>query len=219
MACFFPANPAQDIPMKKVFVLISFFVSIISYCQEVTYPYPVNYCNLNVEGQDVKMAYMDVKPTTPNGAAVILFHGKNFNGFYWKDVIPFLTDAGFRVIVPDQIGWGKSDKPFIHYSFFMLADNNRRLLDSLGIDKVQVVAHSMGGMLAIRFAVMYPGRVNKLLLENPIGLEDYSSFVPYKSLNELFKGEAAQNYESIKKYQQTYYPVWKEEYEPYVIAQ
>jgi pimeloyl-ACP methyl ester carboxylesterase len=219
MACFFPVNPPQGIPMKKAVILLSFFFWTTSYCQEVTYPYPVNYFNINLEGQDVKMAYMDILPAKPNGAAVILFHGKNFNGYYWKDVIPFLAEAGFRVIVPDQVGWGKSDKPYIHYSFFMLADNNRRLLDSLGIDKVHVVAHSMGGMLAIRFAVMYPIRVNKLVLENPIGLEDYSSFVPYKPLDELFKGEAGQTYESIKKYQQSYYPLWKEEYEPYVLAQ
>lgn len=162
---------------------------------------------------------MDVRPTRPNGETVILFHGKNFNGFYWKDVIPFLSEAGFRVIVPDQIGWGKSSKPNLHYSFFMLANNNAKLLDSLGITKVNVIAHSMGGMLAARFTVMFPGKVNKLVLENPIGLEDYSAFVPYKPLNELYKAEAAQTYESIKKYQQSYYPVWKEEYEPYVKAQ
>lgn len=162
---------------------------------------------------------MDVKPAKPNGESVILFHGKNFNGYYWKEVIPFLTDAGFRVIVPDQIGWGKSDKPILHYNFFMLANNNARLLDSLGIHKVNVVAHSMGGMLATRFTVMYPNRVKKLVLENPIGLEDYSAFVAYKTLNELYKGEANQTYESIKKYQQSYYPVWKEEYEPLVAAQ
>ena len=111
------------------------------------------------------MAYMDVKPTKANGEAVILFHGKNFNGFYWKDVIPFLTEAGYRVIVPDQIGWGKSSKPNIHYSFFMLANNNARLLDSLGINKVIVIAHSMGGMLATRFALMFPQRVTKLIAD------------------------------------------------------
>ncbi len=165
------------------------------------------------------MAFMDVKPDKPNGESVILFHGKNFNGFYWREVIPFLTEAGFRVIVPDQIGWGKSDKPKLHYSFYMLANTNAKLLDSLGITKINVVARSMGGMLATRFTVMFPAKVNKLILENPIGLEDYSAFVPYKPLNELYKGEINQTYESIKKYQQSYYPVWKQEYEPYVAAQ
>ncbi|HEX8461643.1 MAG TPA: alpha/beta hydrolase [Segetibacter sp.] len=205
--------------MKKILLFLLLSISLRVSAQDVKYPYPVSYLHLNLEGQDVQMAFMDVKPDKPNGESVILFHGKNFNGFYWRDVIPFLAQAGYRVIVPDQIGWGKSSKPNIHYSFFMLASNNARLLDSLGINKINVVAHSMGGMLATRFTLMYPARVNKLVLENPIGLEDYGAFVPYKSLQELYKGEAAQTYESTKKYQQSYYPVWKDEYEPYVQAQ
>ncbi len=81
----------------------------------VKYPFPVKYLSLNIEKQNVKIAYMDVAPKMtpqmPDGTTVILFHGKNFNGYYWKNVIPMLTSRGFRVIVPDQIGWGKSDRP------------------------------------------------------------------------------------------------------------
>jgi pimeloyl-ACP methyl ester carboxylesterase len=117
------------------------------------------------------------------------------------------------------LGWGRSDKPELHYSFHMLANNNRLLLDSLHIEKVTVIGHSMGGMLAARFALMFPGRTEKLVLENPIGLEDYKSFVPYKTLDELYRKERAATYESYKKYQQSYYPVWKAEYEQYVQAQ
>jgi len=205
--------------MKKIIFVVFLFVSFISFSQDIVYPYPVNYFNINIEGQNAKMAFMDVKPSTANGKTVLLFHGKNFNGYYWKDVIPFLTKAGYRVIVPDQIGWGKSSKPILHYNFFMLANNNAKLLDSLRIKKVIVVAHSMGGMLATRFSLMFKEKVQKLVLENPIGLEDYSAFVPYKPLDELYKNELNQTYESTKKYQQSYYPAWKEEYEPYVKAQ
>src|SRR3954466_6567311 len=116
--------------MKHLLSLVLVSLSSLSFSQDVAYPYPVSYFNLQIEGQNVKMAFMDVKPTTPNGETVILFHGKNFNGFYWKDVIPFLSAAGFRVIVPDQVGWGKSSKPIVHYNFFMLANNNAKLLDS-----------------------------------------------------------------------------------------
>ena len=205
--------------MQKLLTLLFSLVSITLSAQDVRYPYPVSYFSLSIENQPVRMAFMDVKPQNPNNQTVILFHGKNFNGFYWKDVIPFLVESGYRVIVPDQIGWGKSSKPNIHYSFFMLADNNKKLLDSLGITNAIIVAHSMGGMLAIRFAVMFPQQVKKLVLENPIGLEDYSAFVPYRTLQQVYKTEASQTYESIKKYQQSYYPVWKDEYEPYVQAQ
>ncbi len=205
--------------MKTFLTIAAVFLSFPAISQDIQYPFPVQYFNLNLEGQSVQMAYMDVKPDSPNGRNVLLFHGKNFNGFYWKDVIPFLAKAGFRVIVPDQVGWGKSSKPVVHYSFFMLADNTAKLLDTLGIDKVNVIAHSMGGMLATRFTIMFQKRVEKLIYENPIGLENYADFVPYKTINELYKGELGNTYESIKNYQQTYYPQWKEEYEPYVAAQ
>lgn len=205
--------------MKIVTFLFFQLCLIHAFSQDVNYPYPVNSFHLKLEGKDAVMAYMDVKPANYNGKNVILFHGKNFNGFYWHDVIKFLTEAGYRVIVPDQIGWGKSSKPIIHYNFYMLAHNNQLLLDHLGVKKVFVIGHSMGGMLATRFTLMYPNRVEKLVLENPIGLEDYSAFVPYKSLEQLITNELQATYESIKNYQRSYYPVWKEEYEPYVRAQ
>lgn len=165
------------------------------------------------------MSYMDVLPDSPNGKNVILFHGKNFNGYYWKDVIEFLKNDGYRVIVPDQIGWGKSSRANIHYSFHLLAMNSRKLLDSLNMNKVIVIGHSTGGMLAARFALMYPERSEKLILEDPVGLEDYRTFVPYQTLEELDQKELKATYESYKKYQMTYYPEWKPEYEQYVQAQ
>ncbi|WP_371825396.1 hypothetical protein [Mucilaginibacter sp. SMC90] len=52
--------------------------------ENVKYPYPVNFMQIKVEGQDIRMAYMDVKPAAPNGKTIMLFHGKNFGGYYWK---------------------------------------------------------------------------------------------------------------------------------------
>lgn len=106
--------------MKNIFVIFSFLFSSLGFSQDVSYPYPVNYFNLNLEGQDVRMAYMDVKPAKANGETVILFHGKNFNGFYWKGVIPFLTEAGYRVIIPDQVGWGNPQNPTFTTAFLCL---------------------------------------------------------------------------------------------------
>jgi pimeloyl-ACP methyl ester carboxylesterase len=206
--------------MKKLPIFLIVLITVInSFAQQLPYPHPVQYLNIQIEGKNHRMAYMDVAASKPNGEAVVLLHGKNFNGYYWKDVIAALNKEGYRVVVPDQIGWGKSDKPVIHYSFPLLANNTKKLLDTLGITKVHVVAHSMGGMLATRFAVMYPGIVSKLVLENPIGLEDYSLFVPYQSTDKLFANERQATYESLKKYQQSYYPTWKPEYEQYVQAQ
>jgi pimeloyl-ACP methyl ester carboxylesterase len=134
-------------------------------------------------------------------------------------VIPMLSRRGFRVIVPDQIGWGKSDRPMFHYSFHQLAENNKKLLAALNIKKVVVLGHSMGGMLAVRFTLMYPEIVSSLILENPIGLEDYRTFVPYEPLEKIEQAELKATGESYRNYQKTYYPEWKTEYEPYVAAQ
>ncbi len=194
-------------------------MALTANCQ-VSYPHPVQKIALSIDNTSAQMSYMDVNPFDSfNGKTVVLLHGKNFNGYYWKDVISFLANDGYRVIVPDQVGWGRSDKPDIHYSFHLLAHATATLLDSLHINKIFLVGHSMGGMLAARFTMLYPARVEKLVLENPIGLEDYKRFVPYRTIEKLAETERKATYESYKKYQQSYYPVWKPEYEQYVQAQ
>lgn len=205
--------------MKINLIIIFLLTTVFSVAQPVTYPYALSYMQLTIENKPVKMAYMDVKPDKPNGKSIILLHGKNFNGYYWKNVIPFLTGKGYRVVVPDQVGWGRSSRSDLHYSFHMLALNTKQLLDTLGIKKTIVLGHSMGGMLATRFTLMFPQIVDKLILENPIGLEDYKTFVPYRTLDKLYAGEQKATYESYKKYQQSYYSEWKPEYEQYVQAQ
>lgn len=203
-----------------VLLIFTFSLSIASQTNtSVKYPHIVKYLPLMIEKQSVKMAYMDVSPKNPNGETVILFHGKNFNGYYWKNVIAQLNAKGYRVIVPDQIGWGKSDRPNIHYSFHLLAENNKKLLDSLNIKKVHVLGHSMGGMLATRFSLMFPETVEKLILENPIGLEDYKTFVPYSTVEMIEQNELKATAESVENYQRTYYPEWKTEYKQYADAQ
>jgi pimeloyl-ACP methyl ester carboxylesterase len=205
--------------LKRCYIIfLTIFISLNGSGQ-VIYPYPASSVSLTIQDSIVSMSYMDIKPVKPNGKSIVLLHGKNFNGYYWKNIIPALTDKGFRVIVPDQVGWGRSSKPVITYSFHLLAKNTASLLDSLHIDKIILVGHSMGGMLAARFTMQYPQRVEKLILENPIGLEDYKRFVPYQPVEKLVEKEISATYESYKKYQQTYYPNWKPEYEQYVAAQ
>ena len=97
--------------------------------EDIAYPYPVSYLPLVLYGQDVRMAYMDVPPSgQPNGRTVVLFHGMNFGGFYFAGPIEALRKEGFRVVVPDQIGFGRSSKPIIPYNFHDMALNSRRLL-------------------------------------------------------------------------------------------
>lgn len=218
--------------MKKIFLFITLTIALASFAkaqkidtlsitlENLKYPYPIKYYPISTEGQDLKMAYMDVAPTVnPNGKTAILFHGKNFGGYYWTTVIKALSSSGYRVIVPDQIGFGKSSKAFINYSFQQMALWNKQLLDTLGVQKACVLGHSMGGMLATRFALMYPERTEKLLLENPIGLEDYKTFVPYVTTEQQYKTELKTTAESVKNYyKNSYFTIWKPEYESLVNA-
>jgi pimeloyl-ACP methyl ester carboxylesterase len=206
--------------MKRVVLIIVISgLFTLTVQAQVEYPAPVYFFSMQVENKNVRMAYMDIRPANPGGKTIVLLHGKNFNGYYWKDILPFLTAKGFRIIIPDQLGWGKSDKPDIHYTFHLLATNTLALLDSLQTGKIILIGHSMGGMLAIRFSLLFPAKVEKMILEDPIGLEDYKTFVPYRKIEELYVGEKKATYESYKKYQQGYYPQWKPGYEQYVKAQ
>lgn len=187
--------------------------------QDFPYPYPVAYLSLNQQKQSLRMAYMDVKPANPNGKTVLLLHGKNFSGAYWDSTAAVLSGNGFRVIMPDQVGFGRSSKPtYFQYSFHLLAQNTKTLLDSLKVNKVSVLGHSMGGMLATRFVLMYPERVDKFILENPIGLEDYKTLAPYQSVDVAYQSELKQDFEKIKAYQlQNYYGgEWKLQYDKWV---
>jgi len=187
--------------------------------EDVPYPYPVSYLPLTLYGQDVRMAYMDVPPAgQPNGRTVILFHGALFAGFYFGGPIDALRKEGFRVIAPDQIGWGRSSKPIIPYNFTDMARNNRTLLESLGIRKVAVVGHSMGGMLAARFSALNPDLVERVVLYNPIGLTDTRYNGRSRSVDEAYKAAMAQSHDQV--YQSSWSIIhryfaheWKPEYD------
>src|SRR6201982_3841395 len=142
------------------------------------YPYPVNMLPLVNDGEELRMAYMDVAPAQGNGRVVVLLHGRNSPASSWAPVIKTLSGAGYRVVVPDQVGFGKSSKPQGDLHFDDLARNTIALLDHLQIAKADIVAHSMGAVLAVRMPRAYPDRVNHLVLTAPIGLEDYRLYVP-----------------------------------------
>jgi pimeloyl-ACP methyl ester carboxylesterase len=185
---------------------------------DVPYPHPVQTLAFKTYGQDVKMAYMDVKPTgTANGRTVVLLHGFNFAGEAWAGTIEVLAREGFRVIVPDQIGFGRSSKPFIPYTFNDMALNTRRLLQSLNIAQAQVVGHSMGGMLTSRFAMLYPTVATHVVLVNQIGLTDARAGRAPRYLDDAYQQPAPPStYEATRASITRYFVTWKPEYEKYV---
>ncbi len=188
--------------------------------QGFDYPYPVGRFALSSQRQIVRMAYMDVASKNPNGRTVVLLHGKNFCAATWKESIDVLTSAGYRVIAPDQIGFCKSTKPTRYqYTFQQLARNTHALLEALGVKKATLVAHSTGGMIAVRYALMYPQDTEQLVLVNPIGLEDWKAKgVPSISLDDWYTRELKTTADGIRKYEQsTYYAGhWDARYEPWV---
>ncbi len=187
------------------------------------YPWPVRRFRFTSQSQGLEMAYIDVAPAAvPNGRVAVLLHGKNFCAATWQATITALSAAGYRVIAPDQIGFCKSAKP-AHYqfSFPQLAANTRALLASLGINgPVTLVGHSTGGMLAVRYALMYPDRVERLVLVDPIGVEDWAAKgVPWQDVDaSWYRRELGTSAERIRAYERaTYYAgEWRPEYERWV---
>lgn len=141
--------------------------------EEIPYPHPVQFLNLELYGQDVRLAYMDVAPTGPaNGGTVVLLHGGSYYGWYWKGTIEALRSEGYRVVVEDRLGWGRSSKPILPYSHSLHASNTRALLEHLGIARAAIVGHSIGGQMATRFAFLYPEVTTHMVMVNPVGLAD-----------------------------------------------
>ena len=184
------------------------------------YAFPVHRFDFDSQRQPLHMSYLDIAPEKPNGRAAVLLHGKNFCAGTWESTIRALAKAGYRVVAPDQIGFCKSSKPERYqYSFQQLAANTRALLEHLKIQSVTLVGHSTGGMLAMRYALLYPKQVEQLVLVNPIGLEDWKALgVPWRSVDEWYARELKTTAEGIRQYEQaTYYAgQWRPEYDRWV---
>jgi pimeloyl-ACP methyl ester carboxylesterase len=168
-----------------------------------SYPYPVQTFSFKSQSQQFTMAYMDVEPHGPAIGVAVLLHGKNFCGASWETTIDKLRDAGYRVVVPDQLGFCKSSKPLNYqYSLQQLAANMRSLLAGLHIGRIVLVGHSMGGMLAMRYAIMYPEQVAALVLVDPLGLEDWKAKgALYRTVDERYAMEMQTTLDRLRKYE------------------
>ncbi len=181
------------------------------------YPYPVRW----FESGGLRMAYMDVAPTGPaNGRTAVLLHGKNFCAATWGETARALAAKGYRVVVPDQIGFCKSSKPAgFQYSFAALATLTRDLLANAGVERTTLVGHSTGGVLAMRYALLFPQATDALVLVNPLGLNDtIADGVPYTPLAKLRAEETKTDAASIKAYQlkNYYHGQWRPAYDRWV---
>jgi pimeloyl-ACP methyl ester carboxylesterase len=104
-----------------------------------------------------------------SGPAILLIHGVGDNSTTWETVHAQLAQR-FTVIAPDLLGHGESDKPRADYSLAAFANGMRDLLAVLGIDRVTIVGHSLGGGIAMQFAYQYPQLVERIVLVSSGGV-------------------------------------------------
>lgn len=186
--------------------------------EDVPYPYPVQFLELQLYGHDIRMAYMDAPPTGPaNGRTVVLLHGMNWYAEYWGETMKRLTAEGYRVIAPDQVGFGRSSKPIMPYSLHDHMANTHAILDDLGIDSATILGHSMGGAMATRFAFSYPEVTEKLVLVNPIALTDRRTDREWTRLQDSYESRRdGRDYEAVRRNIERYFVEWDDRYERYV---
>ncbi len=114
-----------------------------------------------------KIRYLEAgDPAKPT---VILLHGLGAQAESWNFTIPALA-ASYHVIAPDQVGFGKSDKPFLKYRVGTLVDFLDKFMAELKIEKATLVGNSMGGWVSALMAVKYPNRVEKIVLADSAGI-------------------------------------------------
>jgi haloalkane dehalogenase len=101
-----------------------------------------------------------------DGPPVVMFHGEPTWGFLWRKVLPPVRDAGYRVILPDLAGFGRSDKPtdFDWYSYDRHTECAASLFEDLDLRDATVVVHDWGGPIGLRIAVEHPERVARMVV-------------------------------------------------------
>ena len=119
-----------------------------------------------IETNGIKLHVVEAGPKS--GVPVVLLHGFPEFWYGWRHQIPALVEAGCRVIVPDQRGYNLSDKPkgVKSYSVFTLVKDIIGLIDALGYEKVNLVGHDWGAVVAWALAILHPERLHRLSIMN-----------------------------------------------------
>jgi pimeloyl-ACP methyl ester carboxylesterase len=136
---------------------------VLEIARETASPAPINMQTITLHGD--RIAYVDEGA----GEVLLLIHGMGGSSSSWRDLIPKLAKK-YRVIAPDLLGHGQSDKPRGDYSVGSFAVSLRDLLDTLGIPKATIVGHSLGGGIAMQFAHQHRDYCQRLILISSGGL-------------------------------------------------
>jgi haloalkane dehalogenase len=123
-------------------------------------------------GGTLRMAYLDVAPPgsdAGSSSTVVLLHGEPTWSYLYRTMIPVLTDGGLRVVAPDMIGFGRSDKPVEraeHTYARHIAWMRSLLVDHLGLSGATLVGQDWGGLIGLRLAVENPGLFSRIVASN-----------------------------------------------------
>jgi 2-hydroxy-6-oxonona-2,4-dienedioate hydrolase len=143
----------------------------LSDCRLLSIEIPVK--NIHVHGN--KIRYLDYNNfNSMKGETLVLLHGIGASAERWSKVIPFFYEY-FRIIVPDIIGFGYSDKPAVEYNIPFFVKFLKNFLYSLGVKKTSIGGSSLGGLVAAEFAINNSNIVNKLILVSPAGTMETST--------------------------------------------
>lgn len=132
------------------------------------YPFAPNYAEINdLEGGKLRVHYVDEGPR--DGEVVLLMHGEPSWSYLYRTMIPVFVAAGHRVIAPDLVGFGKSDKPteMTDYSYARHVQWMAELLfDHLSIRKVTFFGQDWGGLVGLRLVAAEPERFSRIVVSN-----------------------------------------------------
>ncbi|MDP3892173.1 alpha/beta fold hydrolase [Nocardioides sp.] len=136
----------------------------------------------------VRLAYRD----RGQGEPVVFVHGTPSYSYEWRDVVPHVEDAGFRVITYDLLGYGDSERPLDRdTSVGAQTELLVELLDELNLDTVNLITHDIGGAIGQRVAIMHPTRVKRLMLMDTVSYDSWPSATWQKIIREKVDGYSA----------------------------
>lgn len=131
------------------------------------YPFNPNYLMVDDgEGGQLRVHYLDEGPA--EAGPVLLMHGEPSWSYLYRTMIPILVDAGHRIIAPDLVGFGRSDKPTRRedYSYQRHVDWMQALLDQLRLERITLVCQDWGGLIGLRLVAENPGRFARVVAAN-----------------------------------------------------
>ncbi|MDP6376592.1 MAG: haloalkane dehalogenase [Pseudomonadales bacterium] len=171
----------------------------------VDYPFAPHYTTIQThDGSDLRIHHIDERPADgPSDAPIVLcMHGQPVWSYLYRKMIPYLTDAGMRIIAPDLVGYGKSDKPAARedYSYERQVEWMGAWLETNDLSGITLFGQDWGGLIGLRLVVNHPERFDRVVISNtglPYNpdvpeevvrqIEDFRTNAPTPSLIEMQK--------------------------------